>query len=302
MKYFYWMTIALALAPVYADRFVVFEESTMEVAVPESSLGEGSVIVTSKFSANFLEWSRTNKEETYDLTQRVLRVWESRGIQDCFVYGKVSEGCHFSWEIVPFPYMRFPFLKQLSVLWRVAFGGTFLSAEDRQKISNSLIVEQLSLPQERVLTEHLESDAFCNRDVIQKQLVLEGEFIYVLYNYAPINTGEQLHFLLVPKRHCQHLENLTKGEYVELLSLSQRLVAFYQGQGQLTAHLFNKNGKPAGQTVPHFHQHIVFTATETQDRWGQLAVLKNMLFGSSPLSEEELATRVATLRETLAQI
>ena len=48
-------------------------------------------------------------------------------------------------------------------------------------------------------------------------------------------------------------------------------------------YLFHKTGIDAGQTVPHWHMHLIVTANKTQGFFGKLTVLKNMLFGSSPM-------------------
>jgi diadenosine tetraphosphate (Ap4A) HIT family hydrolase len=147
------------------------------------------------------------------------------------------------------------------------------------------------------------NDAFCDQKVIDKQLVFEGKEINILYNYAPIVLGEgKLHFLIVPKQHRSKFTDLTETEYLDVMQLSQKLVGFYKGKGYHTAYLFDKTGIEAGQTVPHWHEHVVFTATKTQEFFGKLTVLKNMLFGSSPLPSKELQIRVLLLKEDLNEV
>ena len=147
------------------------------------------------------------------------------------------------------------------------------------------------------------NDAFCNPKVLDKQRVFEGKEINVLYNYAPIGLGEEkLHFLIVPKEHHPNFSDLTKSEYLESMQLSQKLIKFYQGKGFHTAYLFDKTGAEAGQTVPHWHEHVVFTATKTQELFGKWTVLKNMVLGSSPLPPKELQNRVQSLKKELAEV
>jgi hypothetical protein len=68
-------------------------------------------------------------------------------------------------------------------------------------------------------------DAFCNNQVIQKQRVMEGDKINILYNYAPIGLGgEKLHFLITPKTHRTTLKDLTENEYGEAQLITQQLI------------------------------------------------------------------------------
>ena len=145
-----------------------------------------------------------------------------------------------------------------------------------------------------------EADPFCNDKVIQKQLLFEGSKIYVLYNYAPVALGkEKLDFLILPKCHRARFSDLTQSEYIEAMHYSQALIRHFNQKGFLTTYLFDKTGDEAGQTVLHWHQHVIFTKSKTEELLGKLKVFKNMLFGSSPLSVEALQERVLHLRVEL---
>jgi diadenosine tetraphosphate (Ap4A) HIT family hydrolase len=146
------------------------------------------------------------------------------------------------------------------------------------------------------------TDPFCNPEIIQKQLVFEGSEVNVLYNYAPIGLGqEKLHFLIVPKIHRVGFSELSQTEYLEAMELSQKLINFYQKRNHPIVYVFHKTGVEAGQTVPHWHQHIVFAETGAQEFFSKMAVLKNMMIGASPLSSEELKGRVQLLRTDLQE-
>jgi diadenosine tetraphosphate (Ap4A) HIT family hydrolase len=123
----------------------------------------------------------------------------------------------------------------------------------------------------------------------------------VLTNYAPIVLGSSLHFLIVPKEHRTGFFDLEESEYVEAMKFSEKLIAYYSRNGLRTAYLFDKTGAEAGQTVPHWHQHVVFTATKTQEILGKLRVFKNLLWRPSPLPENRLQTRVHNLRGALGR-
>lgn len=296
--------------PLVHGESIIYEGRTMNLIVPECPLSAGSVKITPKADIeHFSDWQDTHKLEAYDLIQRVVRIWEKRGINDYFIYGKESHDSHskFSWEIIPFSKEGFRFWKQFTVLWNMIFGGSCLSEEDQEKIVKNFQAEDdlfsVSPPHQMKPVEVIGNDPFCKQNVIDRQMVFEGKEINLLYNYAPIVLSEdKLHFLIVPKRHRVGFSDLTETEYLEAMQLSQKLVSFYKDKGYDIAYMFDKTGIEAGQTVPHWHEHIVLAETKTQEFFAKLTVLKNMLFYSSPMPEEELKTRVESLRKELAEV
>lgn len=298
--------------PLISDEALVYVGKTMKVIVPQCPLALGSLkIVPNSDTRNFSEWKDFNKLETYKLIQHIVQIWEKKGIKDYLIYGKESNNSKsiFSWEIVPYPKNGWRFWKQFKVLWNITFGSSFMPKIERHRIVKDFQKDKDSFSESH--TKQIESvkktiqgkDAFCNQKVIDKQLVFEGIEINVLYNYAPLVLGEgKLHFLIVPKQHRSKFSDLTETEYLESMHLSQKLVRFYKDKGYHTAYLFDKTGAEVGQTVPHWHENVVFTATKTQEFFGRLTVLKKMLFGSSPLSQKELQIRVQSLRKELSEV
>lgn len=290
---------------------IVYEGRTMRVLIPECPLAQGSLKIEPKVPAtHFSEWSSENDAETYSLIKKISRVWDKQGI-DFFDYGKESDAVHskFSWEVVPFPKTGSIFWRiwnQFWVLFHTTFGGSCLSKIEQQRTAEK-IREQIKfsepIEEEAEVKSAVEKCAFCDPKVIEKQWVFKGKTVQVLYTHAPISIGkDKLHFLVIPMRHAKKFNDLTLEEYQEASDLSRKLVCLYKNEGFHTAYLFNKSGKNAGQTVPHWHQHLVFTATKTQEFFGKLTVLKNMLFGSSVLPEAELKARVEALRTKLSHL
>jgi diadenosine tetraphosphate (Ap4A) HIT family hydrolase len=295
-----------------SDEAIVYEGKTMKVIVPDCPLAVGSLkILPLSGIGKFSEWQDFNKLEAYELIQLVVQIWQKKGITDYLIYGKESVPFKstFNWEIVPYPKNGWRFWKQFKVLWNITFGGSCLPKVERNRIVKDFqkdkdsFSESLTKQIESIKKTVRENDAFCNQKVINKQLVFEGKEMYVLYNYAPIVLGkEKLHFLIVPKQHHSKFSDLTETEYLETMQLSQKLISFYKNRGYHTAYLFDKTGAEAGQTVPHWHEHVVFTAKKTQEFLGKLTVLKNMLIGSSPLSQKELQTLVESFRNELNEV
>lgn len=295
---------------------VAYETPSMRVVVPEVSLTYGSVQIQPKRSiAHLTDWTEENHREALALVRKVVGTWEKNGIHDYMIYAHESNsnGAAFNWEVVPYPKEGWTFWKQLKVVWRLIFGGTSLSLADRQQVVKDFQAnkDQFSERQKNqikkvdncVKTILVKPDAFCTPSVIDKQLVFEGHEINVLYNYAPIGVGkDKLHFLLVPKKHREAFTELTPSEYLETIELVQKIIVHYRDKGLYNAYIFDKTGKIAGQTVPHWHEHLVFTASDTQSFFGKLQVLRNIIFRQSPLSKEELQDRVKSLKVELQDV
>lgn len=298
---------SISIGKATENEVVVREGSRVKVIVPECPLAAGALkIMPRSDTGSFSAWENVDQQEAYSLIQGIVQIWEKKGVVDYLIYGKESGDSSFGWEVVPYPKEGWWFWKQFNVLWNITFTGSCVPkverervVQDFQKDKDSLLVEQIEVIKETVQGK----DPFCDQEIIAKQLVFEGKKINLLYNYAPIAFGEEkLHFLIVPKEHRPRFSDLTEEEYLETMQIAQKLVAFYKEKGYETAYLFDKTGAEAGQTIPHWHEHLVFTATKTQELLGQLMVLKNMMFWSSPLPAEELKDRVDSLSNELVAV
>jgi len=318
------LTMGFGHAELKRDKgLFICREHDVQLVVPEKSLARGSVQIQLPGPCEqFPQWTPQDYADAQGLIDKVVRVWKSQGITDYMIYGKdaISTIDPFCWEVVPYPKTEWRICriwKQIKVLWNLTFGGISTPLAERKKIVTTIQNESEQSPQSQdgqILAQtaaRVESvqkvvhhtDPFCTLQVIQKQCVFESKEIYVLYNYAPIALGkDKLHFLLVPKAHRETFKDVTGAEYMKIMQLTQELIKHYNKQGLHTAYIFDKSGAEAGQTVPHWHEHLVFTATPTQEFLGRLKVLKNMIFGSSPLPARELKDRVTHLKQTLPEI
>lgn len=288
---------------------VCFEGRTLKIIVPENPLASVSLqIIPRDYATHFTEWNEEQQLEAYELMQKVVAIWKEKGINDYLVYGKDTDKTNkvFSWEIVPFSKSGWGFWNQFKVLWNITFGGSSLNSSERIRIAKDYEKDKKFFS--KPLVKQIEStkevatrvDAFCDKDVVKEQLVFEGREINVLYNIAPLTFGEgKLHFLLVSKTHRENFSELTPSEFAETQELTAKLINHYNEKGLHQSYIFNKAGHRAGQSVHHFHNHVVFTATKTQEIFGKFRVLKNMLFGASRLSKEEVKVKVEALQKEL---
>jgi histidine triad (HIT) family protein len=137
--------------------------------------------------------------------------------------------------------------------------------------------------------------AFCNPEVLHKQTVFESQNYWVLADYAPINYG---HLLIVPKRHMERLDELDPSLGNELLSVYKRVSDAFKALLHCTdTNIIEKNGKAAGQSVPHVHFHVIPMQPARFQTMAHLRVFLRILFGSRPASNEELEKVVTLFRQ-----
>lgn len=96
---------------------------------------------------------------------------------------------------------------------------------------------------------------FCDPKQMNKQLIHETEHMATLYCSKPATKG---HLLIIPKRHVERFQDLTAQEFLLVQQEVNRFVEIFKGKYQLSDFVFiQKNGKNAGQTVPHLHFHMI---------------------------------------------
>ncbi len=96
---------------------------------------------------------------------------------------------------------------------------------------------------------------FCDSNVIKEQKFFESKNYYCLYNIRPVFLG---HSLIIPKQHIKSFlklkENTTKEFFKILKKISKILMKVYKADG---IDLAIQDGKYAGQSIKHFHIHLI---------------------------------------------
>lgn len=289
------------------DLIFQFPNSSLQVIAPDRPLMRESMQLTVP-GAQFSDWSRKEHLYSYMLMRHIAQNWQKTGLTEQYlIYGKIDSKI-FNWEIVPYQKCGSFFgrsVQQLQVLWRTVFGGIVISNEKKK---NQIEKYKEVFEEEFELIESSSSgvkgkDAFCNDERIDKQWVITGEKVRVLFNYAPIGFGgEKLHFLVVPMEHREKFSDVTQEEYSECLQLTQKLFThFKEVRANIeNVYLLNKTGVDTGQTVNHWHLNVIFSTNKSQDFWGKITVVRNILLGSSPMKEKDLAETVGALRLELS--
>jgi histidine triad (HIT) family protein len=97
--------------------------------------------------------------------------------------------------------------------------------------------------------------AFCDPAVLQAQVFYEDDLVYALCTYRPIFPG---HSLVIPKRHVERFEMLTDAEMLRIDQVLKKVNTAVREVFHTSAYLLlQKNGREAGQTVPHVHFHYI---------------------------------------------
>lgn len=96
---------------------------------------------------------------------------------------------------------------------------------------------------------------FCNNSEIASRVIFQNEFVRVFPTNIPITPG---HILIVPTRCVATFDELTSAELSAILELRGKLLPILKKVfGAEGFHFAWNEGKVAGQSVPHFHLHIV---------------------------------------------
>jgi diadenosine tetraphosphate (Ap4A) HIT family hydrolase len=96
---------------------------------------------------------------------------------------------------------------------------------------------------------------FCGNKDIQNRIIIENDFVWAIPTNIPITIG---HTLIMPKRCVQTFAKLTLEETKSIFDFAEEIKKALMKKFHATG--FNvawNEGKVAGQSVPHFHLHIV---------------------------------------------
>ena len=98
---------------------------------------------------------------------------------------------------------------------------------------------------------------FCkiaNGEIPSKTLYEDGDFRVIL-DLGPATKG---HALILPKEHAADLFELSEETASKVLVVARRVAARMAEKLHCDGmNLVQNNGKTAGQTVPHFHLHMI---------------------------------------------
>jgi histidine triad (HIT) family protein len=129
---------------------------------------------------------------------------------------------------------------------------------------------------------------FCkiSKDEIPSQSIFENSKIKVIVDRYPANKG---HILIVPKQHIENIFDIDPAYAGRLFELAAKMATVVKNTFNCeNINIVQNNGPLAGQTVNHFHIHIIprFEGDNVNVSWPQME-----------MTEEEFKAIAAELRE-----
>ena len=90
---------------------------------------------------------------------------------------------------------------------------------------------------------------------IPSKTIYEDEYFRVILDLGPATKG---HALVIPKEHADNLYELPEELAEKVLPVAKRVAAVMRQKLQCDGlNLVQNNGETAGQTVMHFHLHMI---------------------------------------------
>lgn len=265
-------------------------------------------------------------QEAFEEAQKVIAIYKAMGLNDyLFVEKREPQGRPLGWTIVPYSRTAFlplsldRFIKTLPTLFYFIFGGYTPTKSEREQqcdnfraLANTVVTKEprmvrtsISSNETSSSSRFLRSDAgpstcnFCKNEIIKKQIVKEHEGNRVLLDYAPVLPT---HLLVTTAAHLERFSDLDMMRNLIAQKTANVLSRHYLAKGNESVYLFHKSGALAGQTVPHWHMHLIAAANKTDEFWGKLQLFKNMLFPRPALSDNEKQKRQTAFTSELSHV
>lgn len=90
---------------------------------------------------------------------------------------------------------------------------------------------------------------------IPSNTLYENENLKVVLDIAPANPG---HCLILPKKHAENILEIDDGLLKEAVSAAKKIAAALTASNLAEGiNILQNNGAAAGQTVNHFHIHVI---------------------------------------------
>jgi histidine triad (HIT) family protein len=99
--------------------------------------------------------------------------------------------------------------------------------------------------------------AFCSNIAGLNQFVVVEE-LSESFAFLPARQHGTGHVLVIPRRHAETILDLDAGEAISIMRQVHRVArAIARAYDPAGLNIFQNNGVSAGQSVPHYHVHIV---------------------------------------------
>jgi diadenosine tetraphosphate (Ap4A) HIT family hydrolase len=261
------------------------ELETVSLSIPSRSLSHQSLQV-GPISLKKMADPSQETEKVYALIQKTCALWKEEGVDQFLLFARLEKDQEsFYWEIVPYDSHKWDSLQQLTIFFRVIFGGSSFPSFQCERES---FIQKVNSKKDTISSSvETPCKIFCNKEICEKQRVLKGKKIAALYDQKPLIAGN--HLLLISENHRSNFTELSQEEWQEqdlfISKIFNQLCCGREG----SLYLYAKAGEKAGQTVFHHHMHCLFVPKE-QDLGVKIKFFLSMLgfkLGSSASWEKE---------------
>ena len=140
---------------------------------------------------------------------------------------------------------------------------------------------------------------FCNEELLNRQKFYEDDLVIALYTHEPVLPS---HFLIIPKRHVERLDNLSDAEMIQIFHTIKQVNQAAQKVFGTSAYLIHqKNGHEAGQTVPHVHFHLISKQPGDSSEFKFATnLIVNRIRG--PISQEKMQPIITSMHAAMNEV
>ncbi len=138
-------------------------------------------------------------------------------------------------------------------------------------------------------------DPFCDLKSMKLQTFYKTKNFYFVYNIKPVVKG---HCLCITKKHMISINQLNPKLFKEMLVAIQKVVKVLKKVYRSTG--FNialQEGKGSGQSIPHFHLHLIPRRPKDMKGNWFFNIIKRELRG--PISRKEIIENVNKIKKVL---
>lgn len=127
----------------------------------------------------------------------------------------------------------------------------------------------------------------CTSSMIEKQQVHQTRYWRILIDFKPLTPG---HLLIVPKAHKKTIHEISEEEHQELYLVTKQIrqALIKRFGNHVEEIIFEKNGLQAGQSIEHFHRHVLPITTSLTKINQLMLACRLFIYRSRPLAPKEL--------------
>lgn len=250
--------------------------------VPSKDLAHATVSVPYK---RFAEWTADDHRNSFELQKRITSY-----AGQYLVYGKFDPANSLSWKIVPYK-KCYTFIGRIIQRIQVLVGIVFGTSEHIKINEGHLKIFRGDFPLQTAKVCH-GTDVFCQKEIIDRQWVLKGKHITVVFNH-----GE---FAVVTNAHRETLTDLTENEYTESMETVTKLIIFLMAKNKSikNIHLLEETS----HLRRHWHLRFIVVANGVQTFWEKYSLFKRFFWGPPRMEQACLSEQVRTLRDELKEL